>query len=988
MAVRRPVLSSSSACPRLIEVALPIRELSAESVRDNSLRHGNLRTLHVWWARRPLAASRALVFASLAPDPDHPDCPAQFRALVARYLKDEVPSLLRSYRRGRNALGDPDPYKPYEGIPDTLRNRLLMFLAKWSPEAIAFETGKESNPPQPTCLLDDRSLCKWETSDPKNPQGKEVLRVARELVAAAGFGDTPAVLDPFSGGGAIPLEAGRLGCQPYANDYNPVAHLVLRASCEFPQRYGVSAERLVEEDTLGTVRRQKRRVDNVLSHDVEALTRKVLARLQAELGDLYPPGSDGRPVLAYMWARTAPCRNPVCRGQIPLLRTLMVCNKKGKRVAVTMTVDKPRKRVTWGIAKDDDIQITDGPKRERGPAMCPFCDQPTKEAEVRESSRNGDLGQILIAVIVDGQHGRDYRAPETSDTDAYNRAVARRPERPTEPLLPEVTAVADEDDAATNSTGIRVHQYGLKTWGALFNERQLLVLQTATRLVQEAISEVLKEGHEEEYARVLAAYLGIWLSRNTMRMTTIGRWHVGRETLETPFDGPKMPMKLDYPEANPFSDASGGFSNQIEWITKYIDRESRGGVPARVSLGDSASLSIPTGTVSAVVTDPPYFDEAAYADLSDFFYIWLKRTLTNEFPAVFATPLTPKSEEATALRHRHHSSAEAADKHFTSKLAAIFAEARRVMRPDGVLAVIFAHQGSDAWAALVHSLFEAGLTIDATWPIEMEMANRTRALNSSALQTSITVVCRPRIVGAAASFKDLRREVQEVVKQAVHRFWSYGFRGADLVVSCYGPAVGVFGRYSRVEKADGTPVQVPELLDLARAAARDAIAGEFRGDGTSTLYYVWATLYGASEQAWDDARLVVQIGGEAENAMEVARNQGLFVVDGSSCRLALLSDRQQRRGLGIDPNPPLIDALHRAMLLWKQEKRRELVEYLHERSLLDDGPFWKLAQALFEVLARDTEDWKLVSTLLGERATLKSEGLQAVAQTRLFGGSR
>lgn len=981
-------MSTQPLCPRLIEVALPIRELSAESVRDNSLRHGNIRTLHVWWARRPLAAARALVFASLAPDPDHPACPPDFRAAVARHLQTHVPSSLRSYRRGRNVINDADPYRPYEGVPDTLRNRLLMFLAKWSPEAIAFETGKESSTPEPTCLLDDRSLCKWETSDPSNPQGREVLRVARDLIAAAGFGEHPAVLDPFSGGGAIPLEAGRLGCQPYANDYNPVAHLVLRASCEFPQRFGVPGERLVEEETFGTVRSHKRKVENVLSHDVEALTRTVLARLKDELGDLYPAGKDGRSVLAYMWARTAPCRNPTCRGQIPLLRTLLVCNKKDKQVAVTMEVDKASKRVTWGIAKDKAIRQKDGPKRERGPAMCPFCDQPTKEAEIRESSRNGELGQQLIAVIVEGQHGRDYRPPEPTDLAAYERAVAQNPERPMEPLLPEITTVADEDDAATNSTGIRVHQYGLKTWGSLFNARQLLVLQTATRLVQETIANTLQAGHDPAYAQALAAYLAIWVSRNTMRMTIIGRWDLGGEKFQTPFDGPKMPMKLDYPEANPFSDATGGFGNQLEWIIKYIEHESAHGVAARVSLGDSSSLSIPAATISAVVTDPPYFDEAAYADLSDFFYIWLKRTLSNEFPTVFATPLTPKAEEATALRHRHKSSAAAADKHFTSKLAAIFAEARRVMRPDGVLAVIFAHQGSDAWTALVHSLFEAGLTIDATWPIEMEMANRTRALNSSALQTSITVVCRPRIVGAAAAFKDLRREVQEVVKQSVQRFWGYGFRGADLIVSCYGPAVGVFGRHSRVEKADGTPVQVPELLEIARAAARDAIAGEFRGDGTSTLYYVWATLYGASEQAWDDARLVVQIGGDAENAMEIARNQGLFVVDGSSCRLALLADREQRRGLGADQSPPLIDALHRAMLLWKQEKRRELVQYLQERGLLEFEPFWKLAQALFEVLPRDSEDWKIVNTLLAERTTLKAEGLKVSAQTQLFGGTR
>jgi hypothetical protein len=287
---------------------------------------------------------------------------------------------------------------------------------------------------------------------------------------------------------------------------------------------------------------------------------------------------------------------------------------------------------------------------------------------------------------------------------------------------------------------------------------------------------------------------------------------------------------------------------------------------------------------------------------------------------------------------------------------------------------MFAHQSTDAWAALISALFDAGLSPDATWPIATEMPNTALALGTSSLETSVTVACRPRVVGSAASFKTVRSEIEEEVRRSVKRFWSYGFRGADLIVACYGPAVGVFGKYERVEKADGTLIGIPELLELAKQAARDAIAGEFRGDNLSTLYYVWANLYGAGEQAWDDARLVVQIGGDEENAMEVARGHEIFVVEGTKCRLALLADRADRRGLGVDPNPPFIDALHRIMLLWKGEKRRDLVGYLTERGLLEDGPFWKLAQALFDVLPRDSEDWKLVNALLGERQTLRIEG--------------
>jgi putative DNA methylase len=251
----------------------------------------------------------------------------------------------------------------------------------------------------------------------------------------------------------------------------------------------------------------------------------------------------------------------------------------------------------------------------------------------------------------------------------------------------------------------------------------------------------------------------------------------------------------------------------------------------------------------------------------------------------------------------------------------------------------------------------------------------------SALASSITVICRRREIGqATASFRDVRTEIEKEVRESVHRFWDLGFRGADLIVACYGPAVGVFGRHERVERADGTRVGVPELLELAKESALKAIAGEFTGDPPSRLYFVWTNLYGTSEQAWDDARQVIMIGGDSEDAMEVAKKRGLFVVDGAKCRLALLKDRADRKHLGEEPNSPLIDQLHRAMRLWQQERRNALVNYLREQDLIEHAPFWKLAQALFEVLPRNEVDWKMVSALLGERETLRTESRQPKKQ--------
>lgn len=944
-------------CPRLIEVALPIREISAESVRDKSLRHGHISTLHLWWARRPLAAARGIVFASLVPDPDDPNCPPNFREAVVRLLKTKLPSTLNAYRRGKNWLSDGDPYRPYGGIPDTPRNRLLAFIGKFSPEYLSWEQGKYELPKgkktfPADLLLDDRSLVKWETSDPENPQGREVLRLARELVTTAYDGKVPTVLDPFSGGGAIPLEATRLGCQAIANDYNPVAYLILRATCEFPQKYG-------------------RR----LAQDVEHWARWILERARQRIGDLYPPGRDGRPVVGYLWARTVPCSNPACRREIPLLHSLLVCNKTAKRVALTMRASDGR--VSFGIVKGKAIQYEEGTMLSRGDCRCPLCQQTTPVKDLRRAGLEGKMGERMVCVITDTPDGKDYRAVEPTDLKAFEQAgrLSTTVERPNEAILPEITS--DDSDDIANSTGIRVHLYGLKTWGALFNDRQLVAMGTFVACTREALEKNAAQGKDAVFGQALAAYLSAWVAKLAMFANTVARWRSDGEFLDSPFSMQKISMAWDYPEVNPFNDSTAGISGQLEWIIRVIAHECPNSthvvLPSKVICGDGAELPFSQAVANVVVTDPPYFDAISFADLSDFFYVWHKRAVGERLPEAFATPTTPKADEATALKHRHSGDSAKANQHFASKLAACLAEAKRVSKSDGVIAVMFAHQTTEAWTALINAVFSAGLSITATYPIDTELANRARAIESSALASSITVICRPREVGAAASFKDVRKQIEKAVRESVHRFWNYGFRGADLIVACYGPAVGVFGQHERVERLNGSVVSVPDLLELSRELALKAIAGEFQGDELSRLYFVWANQYGIAPQSYDDLVKVAQMGTDNESAADLAHQRGLFVADGPSCRLALLRDRTEIKHLGEEPSAALIDKLHHALHLWKAERRPELVRYLKQQDLLDDTAYWKLAQALFEVLPRGEEDWKLVSALLSERETLQTE---------------
>jgi putative DNA methylase len=846
---------------------------------------------------------------------------------------------------------------------------------------LAFQSGHRDSEPKPNQLLDERCLVRWETTDPDNRQGREIIRIAQLLVRSAFGGRAPVVLDPFAGGGSIPLEALRLGAAPGANDYNPVAYIIDRATIDYPRRYGVEGKTRRETDELGKTVTQSVRVASQLAADVDHWSRELLGRAHCSLSHLYPVGSDGNPVVTYLWARTIVCTNPTCRAEVPILRSLIL-RAKAEKVALTLSVDRSRRKIVFGLARGNDITRIDGTKSQRGPAKCLFCDATISEDDLRNVAAAGGLGERLTAVVVEKNGQKDYRVVEQVDEEAFATAVKGSPEIPQEYIVPEINLPTASGRAGSHRS-INLELYGLTKWGQLFNARQLTILHEFVRIFREIGGELESQILDPDYRRAVLTYLAFLIDGIAVFTNTMSRWHPVDEGIKPPFTSQSIPMMWDYPEANPFSGWSCSALNQLEYIIAVLERERQSQSeplpPIKCLLGSASELSLSSGSVDCIITDPPYGNSIAYADLSDFFYVWLKRSLSTLYPEAFATPQTPKSLETTSHKHRHEGSQKRANEVYQRLLTEGIRAARKGSQDGGLISVMFAHQSNEAWSALLSALFDAGLCPDATWPIATEKPTASLGLGTASLETSVTVVCRERVRGSAASFKEVRGEIESVVKESVTRFWSYGLRGADLMVSCYGPAVGVFGRYERVEKGDGTPGQIPELLELARKAARDAIAGDFGADNLSTLYYVWANLYGATDQSWDNARLVVQMGGDAQDAMDVARRFGIFVVDGSRCRLAMVADRSGRKGIGGEGNAPLIDALHRAMILWKRESRQELVSYLSERGLLSDDRFWKLAQSLFDVLPRHLDDWKLVSALLGERETLRTEGKKATA---------
>ncbi|MCL5028413.1 MAG: DUF1156 domain-containing protein [Bacteroidetes bacterium] len=966
---------------RLIEVALPIREISAESVRDKSLRHGHISTLHLWWARRPLAASRAIVFASLVPDPDDTDCPQAF--------KDKVQEL----------LGNNPKYKPYNNQPDTLRNRLLSFIAKWSQKKIDFDEGKSSDNPDTKEMLDDNSLVKWESSI--NPA---ILKIARDLIQSA-YGYTPTVLDPFAGGGAIPLEAVRLGCNVIANDYNPVAHIIERCTFEFPYKYGRPGEveisfdeakrmgiyeKIFSETEMNIVsepklnygemnpgenwfelnycktrlistadNKIKLEVTNKLVFDVGRHAKNILERVKQKIGHLYPPGKDGNPVVGYLWARTAPCSNPSCKKEIPLLRSLMVCDKPNKKVALTLNIKNDE--IIFGIARDKEIKFKEGTTITKG-ARCPFCKEITPTTEIKRSSFEGKLLEKMTCVITDTLHGKDYRPAEASDLIAFEESknFIKSEFIPNEQM--------QEIPDLVSGRG-----WNFKTWATLFNPRQSSFLSVMIETVKEDFSIILSD----DYWLSVISYLSLWLNKISMNMTNMAIYHITGEKFSVPFTRQAIPMVWDYPEANPFSGLTGSVESQLYWILRVIEHEKFANSDfnnnIKCYLGDAALITGKSNSVDIVMTDPPYFDAIAYADLSDFFYVWFKRTLADIYPEVFSTPMTPKSEEATALKHRNNGSVEEANNHFELKLAQSLTEAKRLCKDDGVISIMFAHQSTHAWSALINAIFKAGLNVTATYPIDTELTTALKA-NMAALSSSVTVVCRHRVYGNATTYSKVKIEIEKVVRESVDRFWGYGFRGADLIVACYGPAVGVIGQYEYVEK-QGEPISISDLLKDVREIALKAIAGAFTGDVHSKFYFVVANMYSTTEIDWDDIVKIAQIGSGEEDARIFSDQYHYIIREDNKARLALLKDREDFipawDKLPLDAT--LIDQLHSAMYLWKNQQRGNLIQLLKNNQLIENDPLWKLAQSLFEVLPKEVDDKKIISALLSERETLKVE---------------
>ena len=714
-------------CKRIAEVDFPIAVVSQHSAREKSIRHGHPSTLHLWWARRPLAACRAMLLALLLPDPCDPHCPGEFKNQARRLLL--------------KLIGNAGP----DDI--ALRKAILKFIGDFA---------------------------NWDSAS--NPV---FLKVGRGLVKAAHPEENPLVVDPFAGGGSIPLEALRLGCETFASDLNLVACLILKAMLEDIPRQGPD---LAEE---------LRRVGDEIKKKVEQ-----------ELTEFYPRDPDGATPIAYLWARTVKCESPNCGAEIPLARSFWLCKKinrkRALRYKINKSADGPPQADFEVFEPEADLEVPKG-SVSRAKATCLCCGtilppervraQLTEQrggAEVIFDQGGNRVGGALLLAVVTTQHseqGRHYRLPEKNDYILVKKAQVRLAtiiedwaQGGKHGLYP----VPDEPLPLMSGT-FNVPLYGMNEWGDLFNARQKVQLLSTMSIISQTTD---KKNNQVVIKKLLVLSLGKILRHYNV----VSKWHRGSETVAGAFGMQAIPMSWDYPELFPLTKFAGGLDDAI---TSVIDTVSHiagvGSICGQVENVDAIEFPLPDQTVSVWFTDPPYYFAIPYADLSDFFFVWLKRALlgysglTDRYNP--SNPLTHKQRELCEMSHWDPIRYKDKDKEFFEEgIRSAFAEGQRTLKKNDIGCVVFAHKTTEGWEALLSGMNQAGWTITASWPIATERGARLRARDSAALATSVHLVCRPRPEDApVGDWGEMLRELPERVGNRVEYLQEQGIRGADLI---------------------------------------------------------------------------------------------------------------------------------------------------------------------------------------------------------------
>ena len=790
----------------------------------------------------------------------------------------------------------------------------------------------------------------------------------RNRIRGAGAG-RPRVLDCFAGGGAIPLEALRLGCDTTAMDLNPVAYLIELGCLDFPQRYRAC-------DELGR---------NGLVADVERWADWVSERTRKAVDHLFPQAEDRRdPAPYYFWVRTMPSPDPNVAAEIPILSSRLLA---AARRSAWVTTSASSRGVDIDVHQGtlpEDPSLKEG-FESAGSVTCPISGITAPQRDVKQHGRDDGFGYRLYAVCdVDGR-SRIYRRPTSSELEGPMLASAEAAALAGAEFDDSTTRLPDEAVDGIGYNNLQFLPYGYRTWRSLFTDRQLVLFATLAAAIRDAHSAMVGEGMDPDRATAVATYLAFALDKVADRNSAFSSWATNRETIRGTFPGQTVQMRWDFCENYPFRTGSGSWNDAVSAICKVIEHCAQAADrPATVLRGDAQALPFADGEFDAVLIDPPYYFSVMYSDLSDFFYVWLKRSVGHLYPEHFVTPWTPKAQEVVQNRCRPGLRGHITEEDFDQRLGNALSEVARVVKPDGVVAIVFAHTDVKAWEKLLLALRVAGLGVTTSWPIRSEMAGRPVAHVKAALRSSVVLVCRPLREAGDAFYDEVEAELNRVVHERLDSFEHMGLRGADYFVSAVGPAFEVFARHRSVTRLDGSEVSVGDLMELARkTVARHAMGRLLTTealkmlDDESLLYVSWRWAYLTVPIPDDEA---IKLSRAFSVSLDDTRLAG-GMIHRAGKKFSLLGPHQ-RRDLQIRPDSPIIDFLHLAAQLWDSGRSADVVDLLAWSGHGDAPGFWDLARVLSELLPEGERERTMYQLLTTSQERLSR---QAAAQAdRVF----
>jgi len=845
---------------KLIEVSLPLDAINIASAREKSIRHGHPSTLHLWWARRPLAAARAVIFSQMVDDPS--EVPEEF---------------------------------PTEEAQENERQRLFRIIE----DLVLWENTTNEKVVKKAREEIRRSWRRACEDNKDHPNAPELFNPEK----------LPAFHDPFAGGGALPLEAQRLGLEAYASDLNPVAVLINKAMIEIPPKFAgwepvnPKWQQKSKQEKLGKLWLGA----DGLEDDIRFFGEWMRTEAKREMGFLYPKiritqemtkerpdliKYEGREltVITSLWARTVKSPNPAfANADVPLASTFMLCTKPGKQAYVLPLIKDGEYRFTVRVGKPDDlIYAKDGTKVGRGGHFkCLLSGAPIPVTYIREQGLEGNIGARMMAIVAAGDHGRIYLSPTPAQEDIANQAVP-----------------AWKPDLAINHNprDIRTQLYGLKTYGDLFTNRQLVTLSTFSELIQKVKVLIrdqsiqvgilddsihLSEGGigAQAYAEAISVYLAMAIDRMTNTLCTIARWTAGREQTVTAFSRQAIPMTWDFPDVNPFAKAAGDFNVSVEGVIKGISNTIE--PPGSAVQANASSQSISQDKI--VSTDPPYYDNIGYADLSDFFYVWLRHSIRDVYPELFTTLSVPKKEELVAAPHRHGTKINAEAFFLEGMTLAMNRLAEQSLNAFPVT-IYYAFKQSETkgnsdtastgWETFLDAVIRAGFSISGTWPMRTELSNRMIGSGTNALASSIILVCRKQSTHTSLA---TRRELIEALRQelpfAISELQTSNIAPVDLAQSAIGPGMAIYTRYKNVLDASGKYLKVRDALVLVNQVLDEVLTkqeGDF--DNETRWALAWYDQIGFKTADYGIAETlskakIISVGGLVEAGV-VASSQG------------------------------------------------------------------------------------------------------------------